>query len=213
MSQMSDYLEDAIRNYLRGTAFPAVPVDLLVALYTAAPSDSGGGTEVTTGVGYYRIGVPVGNWTAGAAGTGQISNTNPITFPAASGAGWGAVTHVGIFDDLAIAGGGNTTLAADPALGATNFRVTAVTNFAVGDWVRIDTAGNREYRKITAVGTAGAGGTGIDVDGATLIDHANGVAFTEVGNLLLQGALAASKTVNASDVLQFAAAALTITFA
>lgn len=212
MSQMSDYLEDAIRNYFKGTTFPAVPVDVLIAAYTAAPSDSGGGTEVTTGVGYWRAAMAVSGWTSGSAGSGQISNTAAITFPTASGS-WGTVTHFGVFDDLAIAGGGSTTLAADPALGATNFKVTAVTNFNVGDWVRIDTGGNKEYRKITAVGTSGSGGTGIDVDGATTIDHANGVAFVEVGNLLMWGALAASKAVGASDVLQFAAGQLQLTFA
>ena len=213
MSQMSDYLEDAIRNYFKGSAFPAVPVDELIALYTAAPSDSGGGTEVVNAVGYVRVPIAVGGWTSGGAGSGSISNTAAITFPAATGAGWGTITHVGVFDDLAVAGGGNTTLAADPALGATNFKVTAVTNFNVGDWVRIDTAGNREYRRITAVGTAGSGGTGIDVDTATLIDHANGVAFTEVGNLLMWGALTASKVVGASDIFQFAAGALALSFA
>lgn len=212
MSQMSDYLEDAIRNYFKGTAFPAVPTDLLIALYTAAPSDSGGGTEVTTGVGYWRAAMPASGWTSGAAGTGQISNTAAITFPTASGS-WGTVTHFGVFDDLAVAGGGSTTLAADPALGATNFKVTAVTNFAVGDWVRIDSGANREYRKITAVGTSGSGGTGIDVDGATTIDHANGVAFVEVGNLLMWNTLGSSKAVGASDVVQFAAGQLALTFA
>lgn len=214
MSQMTDYLEDAIRNYIRGTAFPAVPTDLLVALYTAAPSDSGGGTEVTTGVGYVRQPiVAASGWTAGAAGSGQISNAGVISFGPASGAGFGTVSHAVVFDDLAVAGGGNTTLAADPALGATNFKVTAVTNFAVGDWVRIDSGANREYRRITAVGTAGSGGTGIDVDGATTIDHATAVAFVEIGNPLMWGALSASKTVAAGDSFQFAAGQLALTFA
>lgn len=212
MSQMSDYLEDAIRNWHKGTAFPTAPTDLLLALFTAAPSDSGGGTEVVTGVGYLRKPmVAATEWTSGAAGTGQIQNTNAVAFAAASGS-WGTITHFGVYDDNPVAGGGNTTLAADPALGATNFKVTAVTNFAVGDWVRIDTGANREYRRITAVGTSGSGGTGIDVDGATTIDHANGVAFVEVGNLLMWNALGASKTVGASDVVQYAAGALSLTW-
>lgn len=212
-SQMSDYLEDAIRNWFKGSAFPTAPTDLLVALYTAAPSDSGGGTEVVTGRGYIRQAVAASAWTSGAAGSGQISNTNTVAFPAGSGGGYGTVTHFGVFDDNAVSGGGNTTLAADPALGATNFKVTAITNFAVGDWVRIDTGANREYRRITAVGTAGSGGTGIDIDGATTIDHANGVAFVEVGNLLMWNALGASKTINDGDIAQFAAGQLSLTFA
>lgn len=214
MSQMTDYLEDAIRNYLKGSAFPATLVEEWLALYTAAPSDSGGGTEVAAALGYLRVAIPAASgWTSGSAGSGQISNAAAINFPAATGAGWGTVTHFALFDDQPVAGGGSTTLAADPAIGATNFKVTAVTNFAVGDFVKIDTGANREFRKITAVGTAGSGGTGIDVDGVTLIDHANGVGFVESGNPLLWGALTASKTVNAGDVLQFAIGALSITFA
>jgi hypothetical protein len=212
MSQMSDYLEDAIRNYFKGTTFPAAPAFEQIALYTAAPSDSGGGTEVASAVGYYRVPIAVGGWTSGGAGTGSISNTGAITFPAATGS-WGTVTHFGVFDDLAIAGGGSTTLAADPALGATNFKVTAVTNFNVGDWVKIDTGANTEFRKITAVGTSGSGGTGIDVDSATTIDHANGVGFVEAGNLLMWAALGASKAVATSDVVQFAAGQLSLSFA
>jgi hypothetical protein len=213
VSQMSDYLEDAIRNYFKGVAFPAAPVDELIAAYTATPSDSGGGTEVVNAVGYTRMPIAAGGWTSGGAGTGSISNTAAITFPAATGAGWGTVTHFGVFDDQPIAGGGSTTLAADPALGATNFKFTAVTNFNAGDWIRIGTAGQREYRRIVTVGTAGSGGTGVDIDTATTIDHANAETVVEVGNLLMWAALTASKLVNAADVLQFAPGALVLTFA
>jgi hypothetical protein len=209
---MSDYLEDAIRNYMKGSAFPAVPVVELIALYTAAPSDSGGGTEVANAVAYKRTPIAVGGWTSGGAGSGSISNTAAITFPTASGS-WGTITHVGVFDDLAVAGGGSTTLAADPAIGATNFKFTSVTGFSTGDWIKIGTGGGAEYLRIITVGTAGSGGTGVDVDGPTLIDHANAEAVVEVGNLLMWGALTASKAVGTSDTFQFAAGTLVLTFA
>ncbi len=99
MSQMSDYLEDAIRNWFKGTAFPGAPANVYVALFTAAPSDSGGGTEVA-GNAYARQAIAAAAWTSGAAASGSISNTNAVTFPAATPATWGTVTHFGIFDAL-----------------------------------------------------------------------------------------------------------------
>jgi hypothetical protein len=66
-----------------------------VALYTAAPSDSGGGTEVSTG-GYARQAVTFG---AASSPGGTTSNTGAVSFTA-SGANYGTVTHIGIFDAL-----------------------------------------------------------------------------------------------------------------
>lgn len=99
MSAMSDYFEDAIKEWFRGTAFPAATGSVYVALFTAAPSDSGGGTEVS-GNAYARqaLSKAAGSWTAGAAGSGQISNTSAITFPTATPAAWGTITHFAIFD-------------------------------------------------------------------------------------------------------------------
>lgn len=79
----------------------------------------------------------------------------------------------------AAGGGGSTTLAAASVAGATNIKVTAITNFAPGDYVSIDTAGLIEYRVIDVVGTAGSGGTGITFRDPLLQGHANGVAVVE----------------------------------
>ncbi len=84
------------------------PTSLYIALLTAAPSDTGGGTEVSGGA-YARVtyASSLANWagtqSAGSAtastGTGgQTSNNNPITFPTPSGANWGVVSHFGIYD-------------------------------------------------------------------------------------------------------------------
>ena len=75
------------------------PTAWYVALYTAAPSDSGGGTEVSTG-GYARQSVTFG---AASSPGGTTSNTNTVSFTA-SGASYGTVTHIGIFDNVS---GGN----------------------------------------------------------------------------------------------------------
>lgn len=74
-----------------------------------------------------------------------------------------------------------TTLAAASLIGDTNVKVTAVTGAAVGQYIRIDvTAGQlAEYRRITFVGTAGAGGTGIGFSDPLLRAHSNGVSVTQ----------------------------------
>lgn len=76
--------------------------------------------------------------------------------------------------------GSDTTLAAAAAVGDTNVKVASVTGWAVGDYAKIDTGGSIEYRRITTVGTAGAGGTGLTFFEPLSLPHASGVAFTEV---------------------------------
>jgi hypothetical protein len=77
-------------------------------------------------------------------------------------------------------GGGSTTLAAAAAIGDTNVKVTAITNFSAGDWLRINVAGAlAEYRRIDVVGTAGGGGTGLQFRDPLLKAHNNGVAAVE----------------------------------
>lgn len=113
MSALSDYLENKLIDHvLRGQAYSA-PATLYCALLTAAPSDAGGGTEVSGG-GYARVAVAssLANWagTQGAGTTvassgnsGTTSNNAAISFPTPS-AGWGTVTHSAVYD---AATGGN----------------------------------------------------------------------------------------------------------
>jgi hypothetical protein len=105
-AQASDYLENKLVDHLFRSATFAKPIGNWVALFTAAPSDAGGGTEVAGGS-YARVNLaPLDtNWmgthgtTSGASsGTGGLtSNAVAITFAAPS-ANWGVVTHFGIFD-------------------------------------------------------------------------------------------------------------------
>lgn len=98
MAAMSDYLEGQIIDHLFRTGTFAKPAAIYVALFTAAPSDSGGGTEVTGGS-YARAQVTQldANWNAPTAGNGLTDNVNDIVFPTPS-ANWGTITHFGIFD-------------------------------------------------------------------------------------------------------------------
>jgi len=98
MSDMSDYLENELIKHIFRTGSFTKPTNLYFALFTAAPSDSGGGTEVSGGS-YARVAVSVADASFDAtSGTdGQTANSSTITFPTPS-ANWGTVTHLGVFD-------------------------------------------------------------------------------------------------------------------
>jgi len=91
MGGFSDYSELKLLDHITGRASFTAPTNTWVALYTATPSDAGGGTELS-GNGYLRA---TGSWAAAASG--QIANSGTILFPTPS-ASWGTVTHFGIFD-------------------------------------------------------------------------------------------------------------------
>ena len=101
----SDYLENALLNLVFSRASILVPATLHIALYTAAPSDAGGGTEVSTGGGsnYSRAAATNNSTVWPAAFQGTKSNGQAINFPTPS-TSWGTVTHVGVFDQSS---GGN----------------------------------------------------------------------------------------------------------
>ena len=93
MAGFSDYLEDKVLDHVFGGNAYTAPSTLYVALYTVAPTDTGGGTEVSGG-GYVR-----------KTATFNVSGTNPTTasnagaveYPTAT-ANYGTVVAVGIFD-------------------------------------------------------------------------------------------------------------------
>lgn len=104
---MSNWLSNKLIDLLfRAEAF-TWPATLYAALYTAAPSNAGGGTEVAGGS-YARVPITsdMTNWsgtqsagsTSASTGTaGRISNNAAVTYPAPT-ADWGAVTHEGLLD-------------------------------------------------------------------------------------------------------------------
>ena len=93
MSGFSDYLEDKVLDHVfGGNAFTA-PTTLYVALYTVAPSDTGGGTEVSGGA-YAR---QTGTFTVSGTNPTTASNTAAIEYPTAT-ANYGTVVAVGILD-------------------------------------------------------------------------------------------------------------------
>lgn len=103
MAALSDYTEQNLLNHiLRGVALSAPGADNHFALFTAAPADAGGGTEVTGGS-YARKNITRAVGAFDAASARATQNTGAITFATPS-ANWGTITHWGMFD---AATGGN----------------------------------------------------------------------------------------------------------
>jgi len=98
----SDYLELELLDHVLGGADYPRPTPVHVALFTATPSDTGGGTEVS-GNNYSRASVTNNATNFPAAAAGLKSNGTAIAFPVPSGS-WGTVVAWGIFD---AATGGN----------------------------------------------------------------------------------------------------------
>lgn len=117
MAALSDFLENKIIDWLfraqaigitgASAAAGTGPTSLYVALFTANPTDAGGGTEVTGGS-YARVAITssLANWagtqaaastTASTGTSGTTSNNGAITFPAPT-ANWGVITGFAIFD-------------------------------------------------------------------------------------------------------------------
>lgn len=123
----SDFLELEILDHVFGNAAYSAPATLHVALYTAAPSDTGGGTEVS-GNAYARVAVTNNATNFPAASAGSKANGTAITFPQATPAGWGVVVAFGILD---AASGGNLLAWADLTASKTVDPLDTV-SFAIG---------------------------------------------------------------------------------
>lgn len=93
MAGFSDYLEDKVLEHVFGGNAYTAPGTLYVALYTVAPTDTGGGTEVSGGA-YVR---QSGAFTVSGTNPTTASNSSAIEYPTAT-ADYGTVVAVGIFD-------------------------------------------------------------------------------------------------------------------
>ncbi len=126
MASASDYVEVQTAKHWFGLTPDAAPTSVFVALFTSAPSDAGGGTEVT-GNAYARVELD-NDSTSWILTNSTITNKIAVTFPEPSPSAWGTVTHWAIFD---AASGGNLLFHAP----LTNARVTVAgvaLSFAIG---------------------------------------------------------------------------------
>lgn len=130
MSEMSNYLENALLDHVLNNTSLTSPSTVWLALFTADPGETGSLTNevTTTGTAYAR---QVASF--GAASSGTSTSDADIEFPQAT-ASYGTVSHVGIMDN-ATAGAGNmlfyTSLTTSKAIDSGDiFKVTS-TNLTV----------------------------------------------------------------------------------
>lgn len=88
---LSNYLENKVLDHFLGSTSYTMPADVYIALYTAAPNDAGGGTEVTGGSYARQVA------TFSAAVNGATSNDSNVDFP---GMPASTVVAIGIHDSL-----------------------------------------------------------------------------------------------------------------
>jgi hypothetical protein len=88
----TNFLETEILDHVFAGAAYTAPSTLYLGLFTGAPGEAGGGTELS-GSAYVRK--PIAFTTSGDT----TSNNAAVEFPTATGS-WGTVTHVGVFDAL-----------------------------------------------------------------------------------------------------------------
>jgi hypothetical protein len=92
MSALSDYAENKVLDVLGANATFTAPSNVYLGLSTASFNDDGSGTEIS-GNNYARVAVSFGS-----AASGTMSNNAAIEFAAATGSGFGTVSHWGLFD-------------------------------------------------------------------------------------------------------------------
>lgn len=95
----SDYLELELLDHVLMKGDYASPTNIWIALFTADPSDAGGGTEVTGGS-YVRKQTSGTDWDAAAGGAS--ANATELSFVTAT-ADWGTITAFALYD--AVSGG------------------------------------------------------------------------------------------------------------
>ena len=93
MAGFSDYLEDKVLDHVFGGTAYTAPTTHYVALYTVAPTDTGGGTEVTGGA-YAR---QTSTFTVSGTSPTTATNAAAVEYPTAT-ADYGTVVAVGVFD-------------------------------------------------------------------------------------------------------------------
>ncbi len=93
MAGFTTYTQQKVLDHVRGKTSWTMPT-AYVALFTAAPSDAGGGTEAAY-TSYARVATAGADWSAASGTSG--TNAQAITFPACTGSS-STVTHFGLYD-------------------------------------------------------------------------------------------------------------------
>ena len=93
MAGLTNFGEDLVLDFLFTTGTATRPTAWYVSLYTVAPTESAGGTEVSGGS-YARVST---SFTVSGTAPTEASNTAAVEFAEAS-ASWGTIVAAGIMD-------------------------------------------------------------------------------------------------------------------
>ena len=96
-----------------------------VKLHTGAPGSSGTSNQVSGGA--YSDATFTASASEWTGTSGSVTNANAITFPDASGADWGTVSHFSLWDNTVFRADGSLTTSRNIIDGTTSIE------FAVGD--------------------------------------------------------------------------------
>jgi hypothetical protein len=96
MAGKSDYLENKVLDHVLGGTSYTKPASVYLGLYTVAPTDAGGGTEVAAAsYARYTMTNNATNWPNAVSG----SKSNGVDFVfATANEQWGTIVAFGIFD-------------------------------------------------------------------------------------------------------------------
>jgi len=96
MAAFSQYFEQKIINWTRGTAFATTPTALEIRLHRSNPLDDySGADEVPGGVGYVKQAIVLSAPSSIVSTGSSTVNVGNILFGPATGA-WGSITHFSI---------------------------------------------------------------------------------------------------------------------
>lgn len=95
MAAFTDATENSLLNYMFGQTSYTPPATWYVGLFTAAPTDAGGGTEVSGG-GYARVALSNNTTVFPVTTTAEKTLASSASFPEAT-ANWGTIVAVGYF--------------------------------------------------------------------------------------------------------------------
>lgn len=99
MSDLTDFAESTIRDWLSQGTSPTAIDPIYVALHNSDPGDSPDGSTEVGAADYSRQSVSAGSgWNTPA--NGQFDNANEIAFGVATN-NWGTVSHVSLWDGSA----------------------------------------------------------------------------------------------------------------
>ena len=155
----------------------------------AAVGTAGTATTIAGGSASIFFGANAGSTSVLASSGEGFAVGQTVQISSGAGAEENTITAInpfffGVFIDLAtplsLSHLGNVSIAYVVPARATNIKVNSVDNLNAGDMLVIDVDANQETVTITAVGTEGTDGTGVDITPALSMAHAGGAPVKDV---------------------------------